>query len=63
VHFGIAIAWREADWVTDARNHGPGFVGVLQLWPAESIGAALEESYGIQRERLTDLLQKRRQRP
>ena len=63
VHFGIAIARCQTDWTADARDHAPGLRGVLQIWPAKGFRLALEESHGIQSERLADLLQQCWQRP
>ena len=62
VHLGITIAWCQADWAADARDHSPRLVRMLQIRSTEGLRPALEESYRVQSERLADLLEERRQR-
>ena len=62
VHLGIAVAWCQTYRAADARDHSPRLVRMFQIRSGERLGSPLEESYSVECERLTDLLEQRRQR-
>ena len=63
MHLGIAITWCKADRAADICHDGPGRIGVFQIGPGQGNRSSFEECYGVQAERLANLVQEGRQWP